>query len=61
MEELAGEDAEEGPGQVQRLEDVARVVRPLAHELPLELVQKLQVQLHRPPVIRQKMKIDYII
>jgi hypothetical protein len=46
-QELPGEEAEQRPGQVQRLVDVAGVVRTLGHELVLELVQELQVQLGR--------------
>lgn len=46
-QELPGEEAEQRPGEVQRLVDVAGVVRTLGHELVLELVQELQVQLGR--------------
>jgi hypothetical protein len=44
-QELPGKEAEQRPGQVQRLVNVAGVVRTLGHELVLELVQELQVQL----------------
>ena len=42
-EELAREDAQEAPGEVQRFEDGALLVA-LVDELALELVQKLEVQ-----------------
>ena len=43
-QQLAGEDAQQGPGQVQGVENVAHLVGALRHELSLVLLQKVEVQ-----------------
>lgn len=46
MEKLTGEDSEQCPCQIKRLEDVAGVVGSLCYKLPLEFVEELKIQLY---------------
>lgn len=46
MEKLARKDAEKGPCEIERLENVAGVVRSLGDKFPFELVEEFEVELH---------------
>ena len=46
MEQFSGEDPEECPCQIERLKDIAGVIRPLSNKLLLEFIEELKIQLH---------------